>query len=145
MEPQRSPGAIGREWGKYVLERWAAALEKYDVGGGIPGDLAASFRALVEESGEGNLAKIELSYLYYGLFVDAGLGKGVKSGDQKDLADSRRLLGKLRGNARTPKPWLSKTTPGQLNKLGDLLQIDAGERAGRILMQTLPRDLDIPL
>lgn len=145
MGLERSQRDTGEQWARFVIERWARALEKYNIGGGIPGDLERSFRAHVETESNGDIRKIELAYLYYGLFVDAGLGKGTKSGDQQANSDSQRLLGKVRGNARTPKPWLSKTTPGQLYKLGDLLQIDASERAGRILMQTLPRDLNIDL
>jgi hypothetical protein len=148
MEPQESPHSqreMAEGWAKFMIERWVGALEKYDIGGGIPGDLERSFRADVELNAGGDLERIELAYLYYGLFVDMGVGKGTKSGDQRDNSDSRKLMGKVRGNAREAKPWLSKTTPGQLYKLGDLLQIDAADRAGRIVMQTLPRDLEIPL
>ncbi|WP_151087394.1 hypothetical protein [Hymenobacter baengnokdamensis] len=148
MEPLDAPHSqreMGEAWAKFVIERWVGALEKYDIGGGIPGDLERSFRAQVEVDGNGDLQRIELAYLYYGLFVDMGVGRGTKNGDQRDNSDSRKLMGKVRGNARQAKPWLTKTTPGQLFKLGDLLQIDAADRAGRIVMQTLPRELNIDL
>jgi hypothetical protein len=143
MAELQSPGAVGAQWARYTLERWSDNLQKLGIG--ATGELERSFRQFVEVNSEGDLQKIELLYAYYGLFVDMGVGKGTKNGDQGRNSDERRLMGKQRGNQRKPKKWVNKTTHGQVLKLGELLADNAGQRAGYILVNTLPREIDITL
>ncbi len=143
MEELQSPGAVGARWARYTLERWADNLHKLGIGD--TGELERSFQQFVEVNSEGDLQKIELLYAYYGLFVDMGVGKGTKNGDQGRNSDERRLMGKQRGNQRKPKKWVNKTTHGQVLKLGELLADNAGQRAGYIMLNTLPREINIDL
>lgn len=143
MDEYLSPGVVGSRWARFLIERWVDNLHKLKIG--ATGELEKSFKSFVEVNAEGDLTKIEMAYAYYGLFVDMGVGKGTKNGDQGDNSDARRLMGKQRGNQRGPKKWVNRTTHGQVLKLGELLAANAGQKAGFIMVQTLPRTLDIEL
>lgn len=143
MAELQSPGAVGARWARFTIERWVANLGRLKIG--HTGELERSFHQYVEVNADGDLQKIELLYAYYGLFVDMGVGKGTKNGEQSENSDSRRLMGKQRGNLRAPKQWVNRTTHGQVLKLGELLAENTGQRAGYILTQTLPRELDLTL
>jgi hypothetical protein len=138
-----SPGTVGARWARFTIEKWVDNLHRLKIG--HTGELERSFRQHVEVNGDGDLQKIELLYAYYGLFVDMGVGSGTKNGDQGDNSDARRLMGKQRGNRRSPKKWVNKTTHGQVLKLGELLADNAGQKAGYIMINTLPRAIDIEL
>lgn len=143
MDGLESPGSIGARWARFTLERWVDNLHRLQIG--HTGELEKSFKQFVEVNADGDLQKIELLYAYYGLFVDMGVGRGTKNGDQGANSDARRLMGKERGNQRQPKKWVNRTTHGQVLKLGELLAENAGQKAGYIMVQTLPRTIDIDL
>jgi hypothetical protein len=143
MEELLSPGSVGAKWARYLIERWVDNLHRLKIGD--TGELERSFRSFVEVNSDGDLQKIELVYAYYGLFVDMGVGKGTKSGEQGENSDARRLMGKQRGNQRAPKKWQNRTTHGQVLKLGEVLAENAGQRAGFILVKTLPQTIDLEL
>jgi hypothetical protein len=138
-----SPGTVGARWARFTIERWVDNLHRLRIGD--TGELERSFKQYVEVTADGDLQKIELLYAYYGLFVDMGVGSGTKNGEQGANSDERRLLGKQRGNRRQPKKWVNKTTHGQVLKLGQLLAENASQKAGFIMVNTLPRTIDIEL
>lgn len=143
MEAWESPGSIGARWARFTLERWVDNLHRLKIG--ASGELEKSFKQYVEVAADGDLQKIELAYAYYGLFVDMGVGRGTKSGEQGENSDARRLMGKERGNQRGPKKWVNRTTHGQVLKLGELLAANAGQKVGYIMVQTLPQKIDFDL
>lgn len=143
MDEYISPGLVGARWARFLIERWVTNLHTLQIGS--TGELEKSFKSFVEVNSDGDLTKIEMAYAYYGLFVDMGVGKGTKNGDQGSNSDARRLMGKQRGNQRGPKKWVNRTTHGQVLKLGELLAANAGQKAGYILVQTLPLTIDFDL
>ena len=97
------------------IVKWKKKLAIDKVGNS--GALLQSFQYNVLASAQGNVLKITLLFEYYGRFVDMGVGKGVKIGDVKESATSRRLSGKMLGNRRSPKKWYSKTFHTEVMKL----------------------------
>jgi short-subunit dehydrogenase len=56
-----------------------------------------------------------------------GVGRGVKIGDVKESATSRRLSGKMLGNRRRPKKWYSKTFHAEVMKLSEIFAKEYGQ------------------
>jgi hypothetical protein len=62
---------------------------------------------LIKQSG-GDIAKIRHFFNYYGVYVDAGVGKGFFHGNHGDIGFTPK---------RKPKPWLSPKYFGSIHKL----------------------------
>lgn len=93
---------MAERWADIVIERWIRKIRTLDIG--TTGELLKSLQAHVELDAEGNPAKITFLYLYYGIFVDMGVGRGVRLGDS--AAIKRR------------KPWYSSVFLKEVNILG---------------------------
>jgi hypothetical protein len=104
-----------KAWGEITIERLDKSITKNDIYD--TGDLQRSLHIDFATGAECNIEKIVLSHLYYGIFVDMGVGRGVK----KDM------FGK--GNHRKPKPWRSKVIINQTYRLSEILLEKTGERA----------------
>lgn len=91
-----------RQWADIVIERWIRRIQQLDIGS--TGELLRSLEAHVAVDADGNPEKITFLYLYYGIFTDMGVGRGVKLGD--------------RSSTRTRKPWYSSTFLKEVAVLG---------------------------
>ena len=117
---------IAEAWAKITIIKWKKKLASNKIGD--TGTLLKSFKYNVLASAQGNVLKITLLFEYYGSFVDMGVGKGVKIGDVKESAASRKLSGKMLGNRRRPKKWYSKTFHAEVMKLSEIFAKEYGHR-----------------
>ncbi len=125
-QPQLSEREIAEAWAKITIIKWKKKLASNKIGD--TGTLLKSFKYNVLASAQGNVLKITLLFEYYGRFVDMGVGKGVKIGDVKESATSRRLSGKMLGNRRRPKKWYSKTFHAEVMKLSEIFAKEYGHK-----------------
>ncbi|MDP1620772.1 MAG: hypothetical protein Q8M08_00390 [Bacteroidales bacterium] len=117
---------IAEAWAKITIIKWKKKLASNKIGD--TGNLLKSFKYNVLASAQGNVLKITLLFEYYGRFVDMGVGRGVKIGDVKESATSRRLSGKMLGNRRRPKKWYSKTFHAEVMKLSEIFAKEYSHR-----------------
>jgi hypothetical protein len=117
---------IAEAWAKITIIKWKRKLASSRIGD--TGTLLRSFKYNVLASAQGNVLKITLLFEYYGRFVDMGVGKGVRIGDVKESATSRKLSGKMLGNRRRPKKWYSKTLHAEVMKLSEIFAREYGNR-----------------
>ena len=125
-QPKLSEREIAQAWAKITIIKWKKKLAISKVGNSST--LFNSFKYSVLASAGGNVLKITLLFEYYGRFVDMGVGKGVKIGDVKESATSRRLSGKMLGNRRRPKKWYSKTLHAEVMNLSEIFAKEYGHR-----------------
>jgi hypothetical protein len=125
-QPYLSEREIAQAWAKITIIKWKKKLASNKIGD--TGTLLKSFKYNVLASAQGNVLKITLLFEYYGRFVDMGVGKGVKIGDVKESATSRKLSGKMLGNRRRPKKWYSKTFHAEVMKLSEIFAKEYGHR-----------------
>lgn len=93
---------MARQWADIVIERWIRKIRELHIGS--TGELVKSLEAQVAVDSNGNPAKITFLYLYYGRFVDMGVGRGVKLG--------------IKSETRERKPWYSSVFMKQVAVLG---------------------------
>jgi len=117
---------IAESWAKITIIKWKKKLASNKIGD--TGTLFKSFKYNVLASAQGNVLKITLLFEYYGRFVDMGVGKGVKIGDVKESAASRKLSGKMLGNRRRSKKWYSQTFHAEVMKLSEIFAKEYGHR-----------------
>ncbi|HRH57396.1 MAG TPA: hypothetical protein PLS10_07075 [Chitinophagales bacterium] len=112
---------LARQWTNITVLRLKSSVQKKNIG--ATGKLLSSFMSSVNV-GNGEYIKILISYLYYGKFVDMGVGKGV------DMATA------LRGSKfkRKRKVWYSKTIGQEVTKLSFFMARKAGSQAANILL-----------
>ena len=125
-QPKLSEREIAEAWAKITIIKWKKKLASNRIGD--TGSLLQSFKFNILASAQGNVLKITLLFAYYGRFVDMGVGRGVKIGDVKESATSRRLSGKMLGNIRRPKKWYSKTFHAEVMKLSEIFAKEYGHR-----------------
>lgn len=102
MEQMPTYSEMTRRWADIVIERWIRKIQALGIG--ETGELVKSLRAQVEIDANGNPEKITFLFLYYGIFTDMGVGRGVKLGDRSDT--------------RKKKPWYSSVFLKQVAILG---------------------------
>lgn len=112
---------LGREWTYITVLRLKSSLQEKKVGKTLK--LLSSFTQSVDV-GSGDYLKIMITYLYYGIFPDMGVGKGI------DMATALRG-GKFK---RKRKVWYSSTISKEMAKLSFFMAAKAGTQAGRILL-----------
>lgn len=81
------------EWAKIVVERWLKRISLLRISNTAA--LMKSFEYHIEKDSGGNPVKIKFAFLYYGKFVDMGVGRGTKV-NQRGMTN------------RVAKPWYSK-------------------------------------
>lgn len=96
--------------------------------------LATSFVHYIHSAAGGKIDLIEFTYLYYGRFVDMGVGRGV-SLITRDIAEHNRQQ----------KPWYSRTFFRELNKLTGFLAENYGEQAAILLKEGNRGDIELKM
>lgn len=105
-EDLKTEAKMAGEWADIVIERWEKRISRLRIG--HTGALVRSFTSAVEADAKGDVGKITFTYLYYGMFVDMGVGRGTTYAQ--------------RGNsARVAKPWYSSVVRREVWKLGELM------------------------
>ncbi len=92
---------------KFAVLNWQTNIKKLRIKD--TNYLYDSFKTQVISQAGDDKMKITIAYAWYGQMVDMGVGKGTRVGEVKESTESRRLIGKVRGNARRPKKWWSKS------------------------------------
>ena len=103
-----------RAWADIVIQRFESRIVKLNVV--ETSELLRSFTSQVTLDSRGDPVKIVFTFLYYGIFPDMGVGKGVKY-DQVSSSNRR------------PKPWYSKQFAAEVAKLGRIMAEKYGARA----------------
>lgn len=106
MSDERQEAYIASRWAEIVIERWQKKIAKYKMGS--TGALVRSFTSAVEVDAKGDVQKITFTYLYYGMFVDMGVGRGTKYSQR---GTTKRQI----------KPWYSSVVRREIYKLGELM------------------------
>lgn len=128
---------------RIALERFKDKFEKFGIGDSD--ELIKSLAMDMVSGSGGDFQKIQFFFLYYGTFVDMGVGKGVKIGDVKEASMSRRLEGRRSGNRRRPKKWYSKTMHGEVNALADILREQYGTKGILQIIENIPTKVQMTL
>lgn len=129
QDPVQLEQAVTR-WLERAIRRYRFYMDKYGVG--FSQSLWNSFTTNIIRSSGGNISKLEINFLYYGRFVDMGVGRGFPIGSRSKLGDDKFLSkrnerGQLRkAPGRKPKKWYAKTTTFEIGRLGDILQKEFG-------------------
>lgn len=99
------------KWADITIMSWIEKMDTlriYDTG-----NLARSLYRHIETASEGDPIKIQFTYLYYGAFVDMGVGKGHKLGNPEPASEE------LKG--RRAKKWYTKTLERHKLALADIM------------------------
>jgi hypothetical protein len=128
---------IARAWAQITIKRWRRKIDRMKIGQHSSGELFRSFQYNVLASAGGDVQRIEFAFRYYGKFVDMGVGRGTKLGDQPMSQGMRKLSGKLLGMKRVPKKWYSKTFYAETQKLIEILQEEFGHRGQIIISENI--------
>ena len=110
---------IAEDWAKITVKVWRSNLVKLKAV--RSNRLWQSFVADVISKADGDPVKVKFAFLYYGKFVDMGVGRGTKIGGVKENTTSRRLNGKMLGNRRKPRKWYNKALTHESYRLAELL------------------------
>jgi hypothetical protein len=113
---------LAEGWLNNQLEAWKADLKRLRIGSSQ--ELFNSFYGKVIAAAGDDGIQLSIAFAWYGGMVDAGLGRGTKSGNQADNVIARKFLGKSAGKIRRAKPWLSKGRNGlsyQTQRLASLI------------------------
>lgn len=109
------------EWASITIERWEKKIASYRFSKESTGDLLRSFRAHVENDANGDAAKVTFTFLYYGYYWDAGVGRGYtrgNSGDLKNLSDWAQNNG---AGHRKKHRWFNKIYWREFNNLARMM------------------------
>ena len=103
-----------QQWADIVIERWMAKISKLKII--ETSELLRSFTSQVHMDANGDASKIVFTFLYYGIFPDMGVGKGVP-------------YEKVSQSNRRAKPWYSQQFHKEVVKLGYIMAERYGEKA----------------
>lgn len=127
-------------WAEVTIKEFRKRIKNKRIGSS--GRLAREFAKHVESSAGGDVQKIKMSFMFYGMFVDMGVGKGTKINDVKENAIQRRLTGS-RGIKRRPKKWYSETMETEVFQLGRIMAEKYGVIAFNEIKEILPKQATV--
>lgn len=110
-----------RAWGGITVKEFIKAMRKRRI---REGDLYKSFRVKLEKNSEGRPVKVVMEFLFYGRFVDMGVGRGVKLENVKGNREVWRAMSKKdrKGKSnRYPKKWYSPVMYREFQRLSEIL------------------------
>ena len=96
-------------WAKMMITIWEEKVMMLNVRD--TGELLRSFQYHVISNAGGDTGKIVFTYMYYGRFVDMGVGRGMNAGVKRGGSSYDRYrndLGQLHAYNRVAKPWYNK-------------------------------------
>jgi len=95
-------------WAEIVIKNWLARIDALGIHDTY--ELSQSFIHHIISNAGGDIARIEFAFLFYGRFVDMGVGKGIKIGDAG-----------LKETRRRPYKWYSPVIYSEVKKLTEIL------------------------
>ena len=111
------------KFGKELVKQFREAMKTAKVGGS--GNLKNSISYKLHLGPDRLVNRITLSHIDYGMFVDMGVGRGVKLTDIGYQRIGKSLLGKKIGERRA-KRWYYKKIFGQTIRLAQYVQNTRG-------------------
>ncbi|HAQ19597.1 MAG TPA: hypothetical protein DCR40_10260 [Prolixibacteraceae bacterium] len=115
-------------WAEIVIKTWLEKIIRLNIN--YSHALYNSFAHHVITNANGDPERIEFAFLYYGKFVDMGVGNGVSKSEATELVAAGM-------NGRHAKPWYSKTFYHQLQVLRELLAEKYAMKASQVIMINL--------
>ena len=112
-------------WADIVITIWLNKMQQLNINYSY--QLADSFANHIVSHSNGDIARIEFAFNYYGKFVDMGVGKGITIDDVGSPITTRR-----------PKPWYSRTFYAEVKKLATILS----EKYARKGVLTIVENID---
>ncbi len=104
------------EFARITIERWETRIASFKFSEGSTGALLRSFRSHVEKDANGDAKKMAYTFLFYGYYWDAGVGKGYtpgNSGDLESLANGKKH--------RKKHHWFNKIFWREFNNLSRMI------------------------
>ena len=114
------------QWARKMVDIWTDRLEMLGAirTGSLHGSVALSGKSISQEE-----SQLTFQFLRYGIYVDAGTGRGYTRGNGGDLyflAKDYRKEHKL-GQPRQKKPWFSRSWRISLRIMANYMQRKLGE------------------
>lgn len=103
-----------KAWADIVIKRWVTRITQLKVI--ETSELLRSFTSQITLDAKGDPFKITFTFLYYGIFSDMGVGKGVS-------------FAQVPGSNRRAKPWYSRQFTAEVHRLAEIMAEKYGERA----------------
>ncbi len=113
-------------WADILVKRWRNKITELDIG--HSGELFDSFTIDVISNSGGSPERVDFAFLYYGKFVDMGVGSGVPVGNPGQVRTKRR-----------PKKWYSRTFFSETIKLRDILADKYGKIGASVISENIRR------
>lgn len=119
QQPGQQPdiNATIAAWADIVLKIWRDKIIQLKVY--RTGELYKSLKHEIQRNSDGNIDKIDFVFLVYGVYVDAGVGRGSRG--SRDWLDATEFDEWDRKTDRVRKQWLSRTFYGQIMRLREIL------------------------
>lgn len=115
-------------WAEIVIKTWLEKIIRLNIN--YSHALYNSFTHHIITNANGDPERIEFAFLYYGKFVDMGVGNGVSKADAAAFTAAGL-------NKRRAKPWYSKEFYHQLQVLRELLAEKYAMKASQVIMINL--------
>lgn len=125
------------DWLKIAIERFQESIKQKKIG--VTNKLFDSFLSNIISNSGGNVSKLEIQFLFYGRYVDIGVGKGMPVGGRRniDFSKYRTADGRLKSQPRKAKKWYSKTKAYEVGKLTSILAENYGLQTAKAVESTL--------
>lgn len=123
-------------WANITMEIWQDRMMKYQVRDS--GALFSSLKQHVNAQANGSSDRIDFFFLYYGIFVDMGVGGEFKRGNSGDTGYDYGLS----SPKRQAKPWYSKAFYGQVKRLGEIVAEKYGDAASQQIVGFMTSQAD---
>lgn len=111
-------------WADIVIDNWEQKV--HALGISYSYDLVESFKNEVISEANGDAARIEFTFNYYGKFVDMGVGRGVS------LEEASQTW-----HRRKKKPWYSKVFFSEIKKLTDIVAEKYARKGAMMIVENM--------
>ncbi len=111
-------------WAEILVKMWRNKITELDIG--ESGTLFDSFAVDVISNSGGSPERVDFAFMFYGRFVDMGVGSGVYVGNPGQV-DTKRI----------PKRWYSSTFISQTIKLREILSEKFGRLGAAVMAENL--------
>lgn len=136
MEQSKVDKVDLERWARITIQRWQMRIGKIGFGPTSTGALIRSFNSLVsfiKNEANGDPQKVTFTFLFYGYYWDAGVGRGYDRGNKGDLKSLSDWSMKGGAGHRKKHRWFNKVYWREFNNLARLLCEQYGQEAIEIM------------
>jgi hypothetical protein len=118
-------------WASIVISKWRQKLTAMKIG--HTGNLFRSFYYHVHNNAQGNPYLILFTFEKYGLYVDAGVGRGVSKGNSGNLEKYAHFSNQTKSKVlnREKKRWFSSVYYREVKRLQEIVAQKYGDKASQ--------------